>query len=259
MIENFIKEGKLLIPEEEIDNVYFWTRVSNTQEILLSSVRLFDFLVHSFNKEAETVKNVLGANYPDVKTTRYLFQDYLTFTLNDYKMFNDTTCFCYTSNKEIFNSLICFMAQKYKKYDPEIDSIASLIINKIDESTRFSEVMDKDFIILQDFNALPEHKYRGAIFDAFLSRRCKPNLITLCYVEKLNYIIDNKLITAERAKSRKFIGLNALSDVFQKRRSASKQFLMSEWYSLIKPNMVSNFVYSKETPQVCVRQVGGNR
>lgn len=254
-MEKFIINGKLNIPPQEIENVYIWTQISNTQEVLFSSRNFYDRLIESFNRDVITTKSVLEKSFPDIKNASYLFPDYLTFILNNHMIFNDTTCFCYTTSKDIVNSLVCYLSHKLNKYDVQLDSIASLIINKVNEPDRFTELMEKDFIILQDFSTLPEHKYRNAIFDAFLSRRCRSNLITVCYLKAIKILIDEKLISGERAKSRKFVDLDKMKDSFYNRRASSWQSLISEWYSLMKTDIKNIFVYSKETPQIRLRKV----
>lgn len=255
-MEQFIntKENKLEIPVNEIDNIYIWTQVSNTQEILLSSKKYFQLITRSFREEVKPVLNVLNDKIPSIKESSYTFADYLSFKLNNHVIFNKSTCFCYMTNTNLLNSLICYIAHTKNKFNIEEDSIASLIINKIDEPDRFTSLLDKDFVILRDYAHLPDHKYRSAILDSILLRRSVPNKITLILLANKGILIANNLIPEERARDKKLSRLDGLLEKFNLRRTSTYQSLLSEWFSLMPINL-EKFIYSKEQPKETVRKI----
>ena len=113
------KENKLEIPVNEIDNIYIWNQVSNTQEILLSSKKYFQLITRSFREEVKPVLNVLNDKIPSIKESSYTFADYLSFKLNNHVIFNKSTCFCYMTNTNLLNSLICYIAHTKNKFNIE--------------------------------------------------------------------------------------------------------------------------------------------
>lgn len=253
-MERFIVNNKLTIPEEEIDNIYVWTKVSRSQELLLSSESYYKLMKQSFEEDTKRVISVLRDKLPSLSTESYKFCDYVTFMANKSKIFNNRTCFAYMTSSELLNSLSCFLAHTMNKYLPENDSLSSLIINKIDEPDRFTKLMDTEFIILKIYAPLPEHKYRQPILDMLLSRRSKPNMSTLIYTVNTNLLIGKDLISKERALDNKLVDLSPLASIFTQRRQASYQSLLKIWFELTKLN-ANNIVYSKTKPKETVRQV----
>lgn len=252
-MEKFVEGNKLIIPENEIDNIYSWVKITKTQEALLSSEAYYKLIKHSFDTDVERVIKVLKEKLPSVSKDSYTLSDFVTFTANKHRIFNDKTCFAYMTNLKLLNSLACYLAHTMNKYSPEEDSLASLIINKIDEPDKFTKLMDSEFVILKVYAPLPEHKYRNAILDMLLSRRSKPYLSTLVFTQSTGFLIDKTLITKERAEDKKFVDLTPLSAPFEQRRKASYQSIMKTWYEMMGPD-ISNFVYSKEKPKDTTRQ-----
>lgn len=246
--------NKLKIPIEEIDNVYIWVQMSNTQEVLLSSKVFYELMEKSFVDETSKIVNVLKSKFSSLNSLSYRLCDYITFVINESKMFNGDTCFCYMNNIDILNSLICHIAYTKHLLNPMEDSLSSLIINKIDEPERFSRMMDCDFLVLREFSTLPEHKYRAPIISTFLSRRSMSNKATLVYCINNSILIGSQLISKERARDKKFVDLSSLVKIFLDRRIASYRSLLSDWYSMMKIDL-TKFEYSKEPPKLVVRQV----
>lgn len=253
-MKRFIVDNKLVIPENEINNVYIWTKISRSQEVLLSSESYYKLMKQSFETDVKRVINVLKNKLPSVSLDTYKFCDYITFIANKSKFFNDTNCFVYMNNLEMLNSLACFLAHTMNKYLPETDTLSSLIINKIDEPDRFTKLMENEFIILKIYAPLPEHKYKQAILDMMLTRRCKPGLNTLIYTMNTGLLIGDDLITKERAVDNRLVDLSPLVPLFNQRRSATYQSLLKTWFEMTKVNLDS-FVYSKKEPKINTRQV----
>lgn len=251
-IEDFILDNKLVIPENEIDNVYIWTRISKTQEVLMPTASYYKLAKHSFDADTDKVLQVLKEKLPAATRESYTFADYITFTMNRDKIFNDKMCFAYMSNMPLLTSLAGYLAHTMNRFLPEEDSLGSLIINKIDEPDRFTKIMDADFVILNVYAALPEHKYRSAILDMLLTRRCKPGLCTLIYTLNTNLLIGPELIPNERAKNKKLVNLTPLSNLFNERRNSSYQALMKDWITMMGYSP-DTFVYSKTAPQEKIR------
>lgn len=247
-MERFLKDNKLVVPEEEIDNVYIWTKISNTQNVLLSSEAFFKLMMHSFEQDVSKVLSVLKQRMPSINLDTYKLSDFITFTANKHLIFNDKNCFVYMNNLKMLNSLACYIAHTMNMYLPEDDSLASLIINKIDEPEKFTKMMDTEFLILRIYANLPEHKYRSAILDSLLSRRSKQGLYTLIYTLNTNMLIGNNLIVKERAEDKRLIDLSPLGSIFDKRRKSDYRSLLKIWYELMGYNK-NNFIYSKEKPK----------
>ena len=253
-MERFITDDKLVIPENEIDNVYIWTQVSNTQEALLHSSVYYKLIEHSFNTDVKRVIDTLKSKLPAVNYSSYTFADYITFTANKSKIFNDKTCFAYMTSMDLLHSLACYLAHTMNKYLPENDSLSSLIINKIDEPDRFTKLMDMEFIILTIYIPLPEHKYKQPVLDMMLSRRSKPNMSTLIYAMNTGLLIGDDLISKERALNSKLVDLSPMTGTFLQRRKAKYQTLLRTWFEMSKLDL-SKFVYSKSKPKQTIRQV----
>lgn len=253
-IEKFIQDGKLIVPEEEIDNIYIWSRVTKTQEVLLSSKVYYDWANNAFNNEVKRVVSTLKVKLPAISEDTYKFADFITFTANKSLIFNDATCFVYSTNQLVLDSLACYLAHTKNKFLPESDSLASLIINKIEEHEKFTAFMDKDFIILNIYAALPEHKYRSAILDALLTRRSRPGLCTLIHTINSGLLIGQNLISEDYAKRYNLVNVDLLAKKLSLRRAASYQAIMKQWFELMTVN-IDDFVYSKTQPQQHFRKI----
>lgn len=256
-MNKFIANNKLVIPEEEIDNVYIWTRISRTQEALLPSESYYNLVKHSFDIDTKKVVSVLKERFPNISQESYKFCDYITFTANKSRIFNGKTCFAYMNDMKMLESLACYLAHTMNQYLPEEDSLGSLIINKIDEPDKFTRLMDSDFVILQVYSPLPEHKYRSPILDTLTSRRSRPGLCTLIYTLNTNLLIGKDLITKERAESKKLVNLSPLVTIFNQRRKSDYKSQLKTWYEMMKFNP-EQFVYSKKKLKPLSRLVGNN-
>lgn len=253
-LEKYIKNNKLIVPEDEIDNIYIWTKVSNTQEVLLSSNKYYQLINTSFLNEITPMINVLNEKISGIKSNSYTLADYITFNLNKNIIFNKNSCFCYMTSTDLLNSLICYIAHTQNKYLIYEDSIASLIINKIDESERFTSLLDKDFIVLRDFANLPDHKYKSAILDSIILRRCKQDKVTLALLARKEILIGKNIIDESRVKDKNIVDLQKMYSAFISRRSSSYKALLSEWFSMMPLNL-EQFIYSKEEPVYKIRKV----
>ena len=78
-LKDFITDNKLVIPEEEIDNIYIWHKVSMTQKFLLSSEVYFKMLEKSFEQEILPRITVLKKQNARFRQADYQFSDFLTF------------------------------------------------------------------------------------------------------------------------------------------------------------------------------------
>lgn len=253
-MEKFLKDNKLQVPPDEIDNIYIWTRASRTQEVLLPAKTYYEWAERAFLEEAKRLIPILKSKLPSLDEKSYRFSDFITFMANKKKLFNDNTCFAYSTNYKLIESLACFIAHTRNIYVPEIESLPSLIINKIDEPDKFTRLLDRDFIILNVYSALPEHKWRSVILDTLLSRRSKQNLYTLIYVLNESFLIDRTLIDEERAKRHKLVDLDPLVNIFLKRRVISYKEIMPLWLEMLEVNL-DDFVYSKEKPEQSFRKI----
>lgn len=248
-IDNFIKDGKLLIPEEEIDNIYIWTRVTKTQEVLLSSENYFKLVNKSFEDDTKRITNVLKAKMPSINDNSYRFADFLTFMINRHILFNQGTCFAYSASPIVLDSLACYIAHTKNMYLPKEESLADLIIEKVSDPRRIADFLDTDFVLLNVYNTLPEHKYRSAVLDTLLSKRSKDGLCTLIYLMHENFLFGEDLIQKERATRCRMTNLNGLTKKFLQRRECTYKQLMPEWCSLMTEQQRQLLVYSNEQPK----------
>lgn len=250
------KDNKLNIPENEIDNIYVWTRVSKTQELLLNSSSYFKLIQHSFEQDTKRVISVLKQNIPSLSYDSYKLNDYITFMANKDKIFNDKTCFVYMTSMDMLTSLACFLAHTENLYKPKDDALSSLIINYIDEKERFVEFMEADFLILRVYSTLPEHKYRSSLLETMLSRRSMQGKYTLIFTQNSSMLIGDNLINKNQAKDKRLIDLSPLVQSFNNRRHADYRQLLKLWYGM--SSNTSCFVYSTTKPKITLRQVDKN-
>lgn len=253
-MKRFLNEDKLQVPVEEIDNIYIWTRATRTQEVLLPAKTYYEWAEKAFSEEAKKIIPIVKSKIPSLDERSYRFSDFITFMANKHILFNDNTCFVYCTNYRLIESLACFIAHTKNMYLPEIESLPSLIINRIDEPEKFTKLLDKEFIILNVYSTLPEHKWRSVILDTLLSRRSKQNLYTLIYVLNKGLLIDRTLIDEERAKRHRLLDLEPMINIFLGRRGMSYKELMKTWIELLDVDL-DNFVYSKEKPEQSFRRV----
>lgn len=253
-MERFFKDNKLQVQSDEIDNIYIWTRVTKTQEVLLSAKTYYEWAQSSFNQEAQRIIPIIKSKLPSLDEKSYRFSDFITFMANKHKLFNDNTCFVYSTNYKLIESLACFIAHTRHNYLPDVESLPGLIINRIDEPEKFSRLLDKDFILLNVYSTMPEHKWRSIILDTLLSRRSNQNLYTLIYVLNKSLLIDKTLITEEQAKRHKLLDISPMTELFLSRRTMSYKELMPLWLEMLEVNL-DNFVYSKTKPLQSFRKI----
>lgn len=253
-MEQFIKDNKLIIPENEIDNIYVWTQISKTQEVLLSSKVYYQLVEASFNEEAKRVISVLKSYKPTMSENMYKFCDFVTFEANKHRIFlTNRFCFAYMVDTNMLNSLICYMAHNLQLYSPEDSSITQLIEDKFDNKDLYQKRLDADFLILRVATNLGNHKYKSVILDAIMSRRSVANKFTLIQVTNKSMLIGNDIISEDLAKDKGLTDLTPMVESFNNRRKSSYQSILSIWYRMQKD--ISNLVYSKTEPEIRKRQV----
>lgn len=254
-LKDFITDNKLVIPEEEIDNIYIWHKVSMTQKFLLSSEVYFKMLEKSFEKEILPKIEVLKKQNSRFKQLNYYFSDFLTFFANQNRILcSDTNyCFALSTNREAVLSLICYLCQLKNIYNVTFVTVSELLASFIDMPERFAETMTSKVLCLELYSQLPEHKWRQVVLNSIFSRRSNNGLFTIVYTSDKAYFVGNNLLPEERLKEVGYIDMSNIGSVMLERRKQNYKPLMSLWYSMLKDT--SSLVYSKTEPEVRVKTI----
>lgn len=247
-IKDFVKDNKLIIPVEEIDNVYLWTRVSKTQEVLIPTKSYFTFLEHGFKEDVERVKSLIVSNNVRFKKTDYVLADFITFTKNLNKLVTSNYSVVYGTNPKLLETYLMFLAHKTIHHTIKNESILTLLLRIIDDKDYIKSVLDSDILLLELYSAPPEHKYLQTLYELIISSRCKSGKHTAIYTVNTNLIINPNAIQQERADLYGIVNLDPMIRLLEKRRESDYKQLMSDWISCMKLKE-DLFVYSKEEPK----------
>ena len=139
------------------------------------------------------------------------------------------------------------------KYLPEECTITDLVVDKVSEPEKVTQLLESDFLIAHSTKPIPEHKYRGLILDSFVTKRSRPGYCTLVYNIHKDFLFGKDLIDTNFAELHNFIDISSMQSNFRARRTQDYKELMKLWYSIMKLN--DNLVYSKEEPKIRQRQV----
>lgn len=253
-MNKYLKNDKLIIPEEEIDNIYVWTRISNTQEALLSSLVLFKLIEHSFNEEAFRSSQVLKHNCTIINANEYKLADFITFIMNKDAIFVDNFCNVVSTDAKVLNSLACFIAHQKHLFFLRNESLSNMILELASNAENVKHIFESDFIYFDIQTSLPDYKYRGAILDMLLIKRSKQYMYTLTYTPNVEHVISNNAISKESANKYGLKNICDLTRAFNNRRKATYQQLLKDWFYLMQIDL-NNFVYSKKKLEPQVRQI----
>jgi hypothetical protein len=253
-IKQFVKDNKLIIPESEIDNIYIWTRVTKTQEVLLSAKVYYDMMEKSFNQDIKRPMEVLKEKFPGIKEDTYTLRDFITFSINKNRLLNGRTCSVYATNSKMLDSLVCYLAHTLNKYTPERKTLANLIFDRTNDKEDFVRIINSDFLILDVYTVLPDYKLRDMTIDAIVTKRSEQGFCTVIYLTNTSLLFSEELITKDRAERYGFKDINKLSRTFETRRQDTYQSILKTWFEMTDTDL-DNFVYSKTKPELVSRQV----
>ena len=252
-LKDFITDNKLIIPEEEIDNIYIWHKVSMTQKFLLSSEVYFKMLEKSFEQEILPRITVLKKQNARFRQANYQFSDFLTFFANQSKIFSNDFCFALTTNFDAMFALICYICHTTSLYQIAFADLSELLMSYVDGKDMFSDLMHSKILCLEAYNPMPEHKWRSAIFNSVISQRSNMGLYTVVCTLQKNFVIGNDLMSEERLRQIGYIDITPICAALKVRKTQNYKSLMSLWYSMLKDT--SSLVYSKTEPEVRVKTI----
>lgn len=252
-IEDFIQDGKLVIPENEIDNIYIWNQVSNTQDILMSSESYYKLMKFAFDSEIQSLMPVIKEQSNEISAVDYQFADFLTFTANRHTIFNGKHCLVYANDMSLLKSLICYIVHNFTKYNIVSENLSDFIMHRIDEPEKTASLLDADVLLFKVYGSLPEHKYRRVYLESILSKRNHTDMFTMFYVLNSEFILGRDLLMPEIIRDTKFIDISPLSVPFKTRRASNYREHMVQWYKLLDLKQ-KEVIYSKEPPKDNKRQ-----
>lgn len=255
-IKDFIQEGKLVIPIEEIDNIYTWTRISKTQELLLSSKAYFKLMEKSFNDEVSKFISVLKSKSKLVTDDSYKLSDFITFRANTNNIFNGKTCFVYSNNDSLLTSLTCYLAHSRNVFNPKFFVLSEVIITRVDNPSIVKELFDTELAVIQIYGKLPDHKYKSSTLEGLFIHRCADNHYTLVDAINYNHLFDDDKNIRKLAEKHGVKDISKLGNILAERRKAGYKELMQLWYSMV--SNTNNMVYSHEQPKISQRTIGSN-
>lgn len=256
-IKDFIKEGKLVIPEEEIDNIYIWTKVSRTYELLLSSKAYFALISKSFKEDSTRIVSILKDKLTELDENPYTLSDYITFNANIKSIFNKKGCFVYAkndANNRMLNSLACYIAHTKNQYFPKSFILSEVLITRVDRPDIIDDMFNRDFVFLQVHGSLPDHKYKTSTLEGLFVYRCTGTHYTLANVADKKFLFDGNEHIENLAKSYGVKDISGLIGLMNKRRNADYKTLMPLWYGMMAN--YDNLVYSTDEPKVNKREIG---
>lgn len=254
-IKDFVKEDKLQIPEGEIDNIYTWVRISDKQEVLMSSEVFFKWLNHSFEKDSMRSIAVLKQKFPLASSGVYQLSDFMTFNANRNKIFNGKRrCFVYCRDMRLIISLLCYLAHTMNLYLPEEVDLTKIIIDKIDDPDKIKRWLSSEVLVLSANAMLPEHKYKSSILNSLIIDRCRDDFCTLVHTfNAKDFLFDKNEALMQSALMRGAVDLDPMIKPWTERRSHDYHKLLTVWYNMtIK---YDNLVYSKTEPKDRIRGV----
>ena len=252
-IKDFVKEGKLVIPEEEIDKVYVWTKITSTQEVLMSSEVCYKWMKKSFDTDVSRYLEVIKKSYPMIDSSTYQLSDFITFNANRSNIFSDKKkCFVYCSNYQLLASLVCYTSHTLNLFNIQDTELSDIVFNKIDEPEKIKQYLSSEILMISANMILPEHKHKQMILNSMISERTRNNYCTFIHTlnEKQMLFNDDEQLM-QNAIRRGAKNLNPLIKPWIERRGYDYHKLMSTWYSMLSD--YSCLVYSDTEPLDRVR------
>lgn len=246
-LKDFIKDNKLIIPENEIDNVYVWHRVSMTQKVLLTSEVYHKMLKASFEREVLPKIQILKKKNPRLQKSDYQFSDFVTFFANQNKLFVGNYCFALTTNFDALFALACYICQVNNLYHVTFADMSELVMSYVDSQDKFEQIMSSSVLCLELYAPIPEHKWKSAILNSILAKRSSSGMFTIICTINKKFIIGDELMPEARLKTMNYIDITPICHALTTRHKQDYHSLMSLWYSMLKDT--SNLVYSKEVPK----------
>lgn len=247
-IKDFVKDNKLQIPEDEIDNIYIWTKISSTQDVLMSSEVYHKWMKKSFETDTQRYLDVLRESYPLAKRENYLLSDFITFSANDSIIYpTKKSCFVYSSDPGLLISLICYTSHTRNVFHLKDIYLTDIIFERIDDPEKIKFALNSEMLDLTAMSALPEHKLKRTIISSMIAQRCSNGLYTFVLTNApKSQLFDNDELLEDRVKRKGGLDINPLIKPWKERRTQDYHGLMSTWYSMLADN--SCLVYSKTEP-----------
>ena len=259
-MERFLVDNKYKIPPEKIDDIYVWTRISRTQELLIPSVKYYMFFEESFKNSTKIIISELSKVCGQLPGNLYRLSDYITFALNEkeHLLFKNKGCLYYTSNLDLLYSMICYIIHTKYTGVPKSSSLEYIITNIIDEPDVVSEYMNSTFFVSLNNEVIPPYNNAHNTLNSFFTKRSKLNRYTLLHLpEKVySFMISNKekFISKESLNMFGLENIDGLVSSFKTRREQEYRDILSLWFSKI--DVESNIlVYSESEPKSTVREV----
>lgn len=253
-IKDFIKDDKLQIPEEEIDNIYVWTKISSTQEVLMTSKVYHGWMKKSFDTDTQKYLDILKKSYPSASRETYQLSDFITFSANDAIIYpTKKSCFVYSSDNYLLASLICYTAHTRNVFNLQDSSLSDIVFDRIDNPDKIKSILSAELLDLSAASVLPDHKLKKVIIDSMINQRCTFGYYTFVYtISEMAQLFDNDNAIKERLLRKGGVNLNPLIKPWRERRTYDYRKLMSTWYSMLaNPNCL---VYSKDEPKDRLRR-----
>lgn len=247
-INNFVKDNKLIVPEEEIDNIYAWVQISMTQKVLLSAKTYFEYMQRGFEKDANDKLEVLKSLNSRLSNVDYKFSDFITISANKNKIFSSNYCFAISTNKNVLYTLICYLCQMKNTYKVHFADLADLLMSHIAQPEVLTEALSSDVLCLELYAPLPEHKLRQTLLNTIISRRCKLGLYTMIFTINKNFIVGDNLMSLSRLKDNNYVDLTSMGKLLFDRRQQSYKQLLTTLLS-ITTYKENEFIYSKDEPK----------
>lgn len=254
-IEDFIKDDKLTVPEDEIDNIYIWTKVANTTKALLPAKAYYRLAKDAFDKDLKRITDVVKSNNSWANDATYELSDYLAIQANKSKLFNSDCCFLYSNDKTVLTSILFYLAQTKNLYKSTSHTLSDLLMTHVSDQESFTDATNSDTLFLTAYAPLPEHKLKEYFLDALASRRRKPHKYTLVHTMTKACLIGPSGYSEKYPLLDNFIkDVTPLSALMLKRRQQDYKAIMSYWLSMMKfsPEL---FVYSKVQPEEKLRKI----
>ena len=255
-IEDFIKDEKLVLPEDEIDNIYIWTKVAATTKALLPAKAYYRLAKDAFDKDTKRIVDVVKDRNAWLKLASYELSDYLTITANKSKIFTSNSCLAYSIDSTVLHAILFYLAQTKNLYRSEVSSFSELLAKYVSDTSFVDNVISSDVLYLNAHAPLPDHKYKQIFLDAFATRRCSNSKFTLIHATNTSFIIgqygyseDSPVVT-----NRLLQDLSPLALKLKQRRQQDYKSIMSYWLSIMKFNP-DTFVYSKVLPEEKLRKI----
>lgn len=254
-INNFVVDNKLKVPEDEIDNIYIWTKIASTQKALLTMEQYYNLMKSAFDSDMKSIIEVTKQRTSWLKRFDYTLSDFITISANQQKLFSENFCFLYSTKQDVLASIAFYLTQKTNDYYIKDASMTDILMSHVSDPEGFKALFQERFLFLTLYTAFPEHKLRQVFLDAVATRRCKAGKYTFIYVPNVSYLIgqngyqkDYPLVASH------FKDVSGLNAVLLNRRKETYKQIMPVWLSMMKYD-ASAFVHSKERPKTLIKEV----